>query len=105
MNNKYRKQNNNQQLIIKQQTRGKNPSNTYTKRIRTQNECRIINLQRLTTTQPNTTKKHKTNVEQSNSAIQEENTWKYTNMNSTTPNLHATINLHKPNIPIWPIIN
>jgi hypothetical protein len=37
--------------------------------------------------------------------IPRERKWKYTNMNPTSPNLHATIKLHKHNTPIRPIIN
>jgi hypothetical protein len=37
--------------------------------------------------------------------IQKEQKWKYTNMNPTAPNLHATIKLHKQNAPIRPITN
>jgi hypothetical protein len=34
-----------------------------------------------------------------------EETWKYTNMNPTAPSMRATVKLHKPNIPIRPIIS
>jgi hypothetical protein len=44
-------------------------------------------------------------LKQYNYTIQNENMWKYTNMNPTAPNLHPTIKLHKPNIPIRPVIN
>jgi hypothetical protein len=44
-------------------------------------------------------------LKQCNNTIQKEQKWKYTNMNPTAPNLHATIKLHKQNTPIRPIIN
>jgi prephenate dehydratase len=44
-------------------------------------------------------------VKQCSKIIQKEDKWKYTNMNSTAPNFHATIKLHKHNTPIRPIIN
>jgi hypothetical protein len=37
--------------------------------------------------------------------IQKEHKWKNSNMNLTTPNLHATIKIHKPNTPIGPVVN
>jgi hypothetical protein len=37
--------------------------------------------------------------------IKKEHRWKYTNMNLTAPNLHATIKVNKQNTPIRPIIN
>jgi hypothetical protein len=46
----------------------------------------------------------KQTLKQCNNTILKENMWKYTNMNPA-PNLHATIKLLKPNIPIKPIIN
>jgi hypothetical protein len=47
----------------------------------------------------------KQTLRQCNNIIQKEHTWKYTNMNPSAPNLHATIKLHKHNTPIRPIIN
>jgi hypothetical protein len=44
-------------------------------------------------------------LEQCSSIKQEENVWKYTNMNPQTPNLYATIKLHKPDTPIRPAVN
>jgi hypothetical protein len=37
--------------------------------------------------------------------IQKEHKWKYSNMNSKAPNVHATIKLHKQNTPIRPVVN
>jgi hypothetical protein len=45
------------------------------------------------------------NTKECNNVIQKENIWKYTNMNPSTPSLHMTIELRKPNAPIRPIIN
>jgi hypothetical protein len=42
----------------------------------------------------------KQTLKQRNNIIQKENKWKYTNMNPTATNLHATIKLHKHNTPI-----
>jgi hypothetical protein len=50
-------------------------------------------------------KEIKQTVKQSKNIMQKEETWKYTNMNPTAPSMHATIKLHKLNIPIRPIIN
>jgi hypothetical protein len=47
----------------------------------------------------------KQTLNQCNNIIQKEHKWKYINMNTTAPNLHATIKLHKQNTPIRPIIN
>jgi hypothetical protein len=44
-------------------------------------------------------------LKQCNNMIQKEQKCKYTNMNPTAPNLHATIKLHKQKAPIRPIIN
>jgi hypothetical protein len=45
----------------------------------------------------------KETLKQCNKIIQEENRWKYMNMNPTVPKLYATIKLHKLNTPIRPI--
>jgi hypothetical protein len=47
----------------------------------------------------------KLTLKQFDNIIPKERKWKYTNMNPTAPNRHATINLHKQNKPIRPIIN
>jgi hypothetical protein len=47
----------------------------------------------------------KQTLKQCDNVIPKERKWKYTNMNPTAPNLHATIKLHKQNKPIRPIIN
>jgi hypothetical protein len=46
----------------------------------------------------------KLTLKQSKNVIKEE-TWKYTSMNPTVPNMHAKVKLHKASIPIRPIIN
>jgi hypothetical protein len=37
--------------------------------------------------------------------MQKEHKWKYSNMNPTAPNLHATIKLYTQNTPIRPVVN
>jgi hypothetical protein len=44
-------------------------------------------------------------LKESNNSIQKDTIWRYTNMNPASPSLHATIKLHKPNMPIRPVIN
>jgi hypothetical protein len=41
----------------------------------------------------------------SNTIINKGNAWKYINMNPQAPKIHGTIKLHKPNLPIRPIVN
>jgi hypothetical protein len=47
----------------------------------------------------------KQTLKESNNSIQKDTVWRYTNMNLAPPSLHGTIKLHKPNMPIRPVIN
>jgi hypothetical protein len=62
----------------------------------------FINLNTNPTDQYTKMIKHELNKQ---NIIQKEHKWKYSNMNTTAPNLHSTIKLHKQNTPIRPVVN
>jgi hypothetical protein len=44
-------------------------------------------------------------VKQSKLLIPSNSTWKYTNVNSSTPTIRGLIKTHKPDLPIRPVVN